>query len=303
LAAQAGATATAAAPAPTPVTPIPEATPAPTFGDMFSSRLGSLAATALALLLVIGAVYGLLRVLRWLFVRLRDWWAMRLRPLFGQPPRHPSVAMGAFVDATGDPNYIETEIVAQTIEETLARWNAAVAPELRTPVHSRPLDRAGLSWLGTLWAQVTPPPRGYHVTGLLLGGPEGPHRLSVERLDLRSNCVDAAHSFESEGEPAEAFRAMAEAAAYWLRDPRGMEGAPETLEVAAGAPRVASEVVALLIPVRQQVTLESVEYPGAPQALDAAQARLATLPAGSSLRADLQASVDDLRAQVQPGRA
>jgi hypothetical protein len=141
------------------------------------------------------------------------------------------------------------------------------------------------------------------ITGLLLGDQPGPYRLSVERLDLRTNSVSAAHTFEARGtSPETAFRMMAETAAYWLRDPRGMERTPGLL-ADFDAIRAASAAVALLIPVRQQVNAERVDYATAPRALDTAQALVNELPAGSSLRADLQATVDDLRAKVQPGRA
>jgi hypothetical protein len=303
LAAQAGATATAAAPAPTVAPPTPEPAPEPGFAETFAARLSSFTATALALGLAIGLAYVALRVVRWLAGWLRDLWLMRVRPLLGRPPVPPSIAVSEFVDATGQTDYVEPEIVASTIEETLVHWNAAVPPALATPVHTRPLDRAGLNWLGALWARVSPPPRTHLVTGLLLGQEPGPYCLSVERLDLRTNEVDASRTFESAGgPPAQAFRDMAAMAAYWLRDPHAMQASPELLASATAA-GAADAVVKLLIPVRQQALAKRVDYATAPRALDEAQALVNTLPAGSSLRDDLQAAVDDLRRQVQPGRA
>ncbi len=309
LVAQAGATATAAAPPPTALPPTPAPVPAAGVADTFAARWRSFAATALALLLVVGLVYAVLRVVRWAVGQLREFWAMRIRPLLGRSPQRPGIIVGEFVDGTGLADYVVTDMVSQTIEEHLVRWNAAAPAALRTPVVAHRLDRAGLNWLGALWAQVSPPPRAYLASGLVLGQSSGPFQLSVQRTNLHTARVDAGHTFAATGMPSEIFRELAGIAAYWLRDPSGMEGTPDLLAVvpADGATqhplRVADQILDLLIPVRQQVERGAVDYRAAPRALDEAQALVSTLPAGSSLRQDLQAIVDDLRTAVQPGRA
>ncbi len=309
LAAQGGATATAAAPLPTLAPPTPTPVPPTTFSQNFNHWWRLLGSIALAAALIFALLFALLRLLRWFFAWLREFWLMRLRPRFGMDPVAPGIALGEFTEALAVPGYVDSEIVMQTIEESLVRWNRAVPAGLQTPVLLRPLDMVGLGQLSALWARVSTPPRGYLASGLLLGDEAGPYRLAVERIDLRTHRVDASRTFESLGATsADAFHALAMTAALWLRDPLGMEATPETLagasaDAAPTPPQIAFAALDILTPVRLQVDAESVDYPAAPQALDAAQVLVNRLPAGSSLRRDLQAAVDDLRASVQPGRA
>jgi hypothetical protein len=308
LAAQAGATATAAAPTPTILPPEPAPVPPPTFGDQFAYWLRLLGAIALAAALIFVLLYAALRIFRRFFGWLRELWFTRLRPLLGMPPIAPGIAVGEFTEATEVPGYVGAEIVMQTVEESLVRWNRAVPPALQTPVLLRPLDMVGLSRLNALWAQVSTPFRGYLASGLLLGGETEGCRLSVERLDWRTHRVDASHTFEgSAATCAEAFRELARVAALWLRDPLGMEETPEQLAGPGGSvptpAQIAFAALDVLAPVRLQVDAEEVAYPAAPKALDEAQALVNQLPPGSSLRRDLQSAVDDLRGRIQPGLA
>jgi hypothetical protein len=309
----AAASATAAAPPPTVQA---TATPAPSgsaFAGTLLERARVIGATALILLLVVLAFYLLARALRWLLDWLREIWFGRIR----KPPVGPSLLIGEFVDAAGEES-TASRIAAQALSEQLVAWNAAVPAGLRSPVQVDSLDRPGLAWLRALWGQVFPPRRAYRISGVLYGKLPGPYRLSVDRLDLRANRIEASRTFESSAETAsQAFREMGATAAFWARDPVGAEGWPGLLEMPARAPgltgstrtgsqptptQVAGEALKLLGQVRAQVKLESVDYSGAPHVLEAAQALVEQLPAGSKLRAELQSATDDLWRQVQPGR-
>jgi hypothetical protein len=224
LAAQAGATATALAPTPTVVPSEPTPVPPPSFTDEFSRWWRLLGSLALAAVAIFALLYAALRLLRWSRPA-AQLWLTRLRPLLGMPPIAPGIAVGEFTEATDAPGYVGAEIVMQTIEESLVRWNRAVPAALQTPVLLRPLDMVGLSRLSALWAQVSTPFRGYLASGLLLGGETERCRLSVERLDWRTHRVDASHTFEgSAATCAEAFRELARVAALWLRDLAGHGG-------------------------------------------------------------------------------
>jgi hypothetical protein len=270
----------------------------------------ALGALALALLAVVLALYLSAKGLRWLLGWLREVWCTRIR----KPPAAPGLLIGELADATGEEGSPASRVVAQALTEQLVAWNAAMPADLWGPVQTDGLDRPGLAWLRALWDQVFPPRRAYKLTGVLSGERPGPYRLSLDRLDLRSNRVDASHTFESSAETSgQACRELGMTAAFWARDPVGMEGTPEMLEMPARAPestgvaqptpaQIAHEALKLLGRVRAQVVLVSVDYPAAPQALDEAQDLIEQLPASSKLRADLQSTADDLRRHVQPGR-
>ncbi len=232
-------TATAAAPLPTVAAPEPTPAPFPTFSENFDRWWRLLGSLALAGVLIFALLFVALRLLRWFFGWLREFWLTRLRPRLGMAPVAPGIALGEFTEALAEPGYVDSEIVTQTIEESLVRWNRAMPPQLQTPVMLRPLDMVGLGRVSALWTRISTPPRGYLTSGLLLGGEADRYRLAVERLDLRTHRVDASRTFESfAGSSADAFRALAMTAALWLRDPLGMEATPETLAgPSAGAGR------------------------------------------------------------------
>jgi hypothetical protein len=311
---QAAATATAAAPptAEVVVTPAPTGS---TAADTFREQAVAFGATALALLLVVLTLYLAARALRWLLGWLREFWFTRIR----RPPVPPGLVIGELADATGEEGSPAARVVAQALTEQLVTWNSAAPPELQTPLQTDGLNRPGLAWVRALWEQVFPPRRAYRLSGVLSGKQPGPYRLALDRLDLRSNRVDASRTFESGAQtPAQAFRELGMTAAFWARDPLGMEGTPGLLEMPARAAgltgaahseeqptpaQTAGEALKLLAQVLAQVQGINVDYTTAPHVLEEAQSLIEQLPAASKLRADLQLAADDLWRQVQPGRA
>jgi hypothetical protein len=310
---QAAATA-AAAPHPT-VEPAAAPTPSgPTPAGAFLEKVWTLGATALVLLLILLALYLAARALRWLLSWLRELWFTRIR----KPPVPPGLVIGEIIDATGEDSCPAARVAVQALTEQLVIWNSAAPRGLRTPLQVDGLNRPGLAWVRALWEQIFPPRRAYRLTGLLAGKQPGPYRLSLDRVDLRSNRVDASRTFESGAEtPAQAFRELGSTAAFWAHDPLGMEGMPGLLEMPAragltGAARsgvqptptqTANEALRLLAQVRAQVQGINVDYATAPHTLDEAQTLIERLPAGSVLRGELQLAADDLLRAVQPGRA
>ena len=312
---QLSATATAAAPPPTVEATATPAPTGPTFAGTFMDKAVAFGAAALALLAAVLLLYLLAKGLRWLLGGLREIWFNRIR----RPPVGLALLIGELADTTGEEGARASRGVAQALTEQLVAWNSAVQDELRSPVQADGLDRPGLAWLRALWDQVFPPRRAYRLTGVVSGKQPGPYRISLNRTDLRSNKVDASRTFESNAEtPEQAFRELGMTAAFWARDPSGMEGTPGMLEMPAralgltGAARtgaqptpaqISNEALKLLGQVRAQVKLESVDYSIAPHVLEDVQALVEQLPAASKLRADLQSAIDDLWEQVQPGRA
>jgi hypothetical protein len=225
--------------------------------------------------------------------------------------------IGEFADATGEAGSQSAYVTAQALTEQLVAWNNAMPPEHRTPLHTDGLSRGGLAWLRTLWEQIFPPRRAFRLNGAVSGRQPGPYRLYLSRLDLRSNRIDAGRTFESSAEsPGQAFRELGATAAFWARDPVGMEATPGLLEIPAragltGAARsgratptqTADEALKLLAGVRAQVRGVNVDYATAPHFLDQAQVLIDRLPAPSKLRNELQLAADDLLRLVQPGRA
>ena len=290
------------------------ATPEParaSFVETFSRKLSDFVAVALAAVSAIVLACLLVLGLRWLLAAVRELWFTRAQ----RPPVPPKLLIGDFVNATGDDEFQGSKIVGQALAEQLVRWNEAVQPELQQPVEVDALAAAGLGWLRTLWRQIVLPERAYRATGVLFGKRPGPYRLSVDRLDLRTRAVDASYTFETYAEtPGQAFRDMAAAAALWLRDPLGMQAYPLAMAVppraagmsepsAPGPLQVAGEALKLMASIRQQIVRGTVDYTAAPRSLNEAQALIQRLPADSSLRRDLQSSLDDLRRHVQPGAA
>ncbi len=310
---QAAATATAVAPPPTPE---PTAAPAgPGYGAALAGKAGAALALAVAALVLATVLYLAARGLRWLLSALREVWFTRVR----RPPVRPGIIVGEFHGAPGEEGSQGSRVVAQALTEQLAAWNEAAAPGQENPILLDRLDTPGLAWLGALWHGITLPRRAYRVRGVLYGRHPGPYRLAADRIDLRSNRVDASRAFESSADaPAQAFRELGMAAAFWARDPVGMEGTPGLLEMPARAPgisgaaraevgrtpiQIAAEALRLMGLVRAQVKAENVDYTTAPRALDEAQALIEQLPAAAALRHDLQTALDDLWRRVQPGRA
>jgi hypothetical protein len=310
---QVAATATAMAPLPTPAAPATPTPSRPSLAGIFTVKWAVFAGMASAALAAVLLVYLLARGLRWVFFSLRELWFVRVR----RPPVCPSLLIGPFVSATGDEAFRGPEIVVQALTEQLISWNGAVQEELRVPVTIDRLESAGMAWLSVLWQWILPAPRAYKVTGVLLGNRPGPYALSVDRLDMRNNRVDASHTFEGNADtPGQAFRQMAMTAAFWVRDPVGLEASPGMMEVpvrvaglsgiagAAATPtptQLAGEVLKLMGTVRQQANRGTVDYSVSPRALNEVQALLDRLPPGSDLRQDLQSALDDLRRTVQPG--
>jgi hypothetical protein len=311
---QASLTATAAAPPPTAAAAATPAPTGPTFAGAFLEEVAALGALALALLVVVLVLYLLAKGLRWLLGALREIWFTRIR----KPPVGLGLLIGELADATGEEGSRASKGVAQALTEQLVAWNTTVQAELWNPVQVDGLDRPGLAWLRALWDQVFPARRAYRLTGVVSGKQPGPYRISLNRTDLRSNRVDASRTFESNAEmPEQAFRELGMTAAFWARDPSGMEGTPGMLEMPARAPgltgaargemqptpaQTANEALKRMGQVRAQVKLGGVDYPAAPHTLEEAQALVEQLPATSQLRADLRSAIDDLWRQVQPGR-
>ncbi len=310
LKAQAASTATAQAHVPTPQVQATPESVRPPYAATFWQELRDLIAVALAAVGVVLLVYLSARGLRWLLSVVRELWFTRVK----RPPVQPGFVIGDFQNATGDDSLQGPQIVGQALTEQLVRWNEAVPAELRQAVRVDALQIAGLGWLRTLWRQVFLPERAFRVSGVLLGKQPGPYRLSVDRLDLRSGAVDASYTFETNADPrgpAQAFRELATTAAFWLRDPAGMQAFPQAMGAPSRAPadqapgppgpiQLAGEALKLLAVVRHSIR-GAVDYSVQPRSLNDAQGLIERLPEKSSLRQALQSSLDDLRRQVQPG--
>jgi hypothetical protein len=318
LAAQETATAAAAAPPPTPVPPT--ATPAVTFGRTFARQLSDFTGTALAGLLLILLIYLLAQVIRWLLIEGREFWWMQAVVRFGlrKEPVFPAFYMGEFADATQDKEFPGAKVVVQALTQVLVEWHQIVRPDAPPAVEPAPtLELGGMAWIKLLWSWIIPPPRAYKVTGALLGKPAGPYQLSISRASLARNRVDGSRTFGPQGgsgiAPEAAIRALASEARPWLIDPLDAAAAETVMRsgwLAKGGTgkmrlpgQVIEEVVDELLPVRQQVTRETIDYPDARGRLQRAESLLAELPATSTLRAELHRAIADLRRSVQPGAA
>ena len=149
--------------------------------------------------------------------------------------------------------------------------------------------------------------RAYKIDGALMGNQPGAYRLMIRRTDLSTNSVDASRTFETTvGVPEVAFQGMAELAAKWLCYPRDIEASAavarsiRAAEVggADATPSSASEIydaaLDLLLPVRQQINQDAVDYADARERLRQANGLLRDLPNGSRLYVDLKAVIADL---------
>ncbi len=300
-------TATAAAPR-----PAPTATPtvATTFGATMSHRVNEIIGTAFPLLLLIVILYLFSQVVRRLLFALREFYYLRVLPFFHRPICDRPFLIGEFTDATGLPNGSAPKIVTQTLtEQLLARNHWLQAKE--SPVEPAPaLDLGGMAWIKVLWTWILPPPRAFKIDGAIWAE-QGTYKLAVHRTDLSANVVDMTHTFSSAGPtPAAALQEMATEAAKWVVYPNEM-GASEALSrltrrgeletaPAASAGAIYDEALRLLLPIRQQLDLATVDYADARERLRQAQVLLSGLPENSRLYADLSLAIADLRRSV-PG--
>ncbi|MEJ5198559.1 MAG: hypothetical protein WHX53_06520, partial [Anaerolineae bacterium] len=304
---RAAATATASAPR-----PAPTATPTAvtTFGETTSSRTNEIVGTALPLLLVIIILYLFAQVVRWLLFALREFYYLRILPFFHRPMRDRPFLIGEFTDATGLPNGAAPKIVTQTLTEQLLVRNRTLQAK-ESPVEPVPaLDLGGMAWIKVLWTWILPPPRAFKVEGAIWTE-QGTYKLAIRRTDLSTNAVDMTYTFSSAGPtPEAALQEMATEAAKWIVYPREMGASEALLRLAvrgeqAKAPvrsagAIYDEAIRLLLPIRQQLDLATVDYADARERLRQAQALLTGLPENSRLYADLSLAIADLRRSV-PG--
>ena len=309
-------TATAAAPRPTtaPATPAPP--PGPGFGSTLLTKTGDAVATVLPFLLIVLALYVLSQALRWIMFAVREFYYLKLFPLFRRPAQARPFLMGEFPDGTGMEGFPGTRVVTQRIAEKLLAWNQLVQAREIAIEPAPPVDLGSMAWIKVLWTWLVPPPRAYKIDGALMGNQPGAYRLMIRRTDLSTNSVDASRTFETTvGVPEVAFQGMAELAAKWLCYPRDIEAtaavtrgmrAADARGAGAGGtdatPSSASEIydaaLSLLLPVRQQVNQGAVDYADARERLRQADGLLRDLPDGSSLYVDLKAVIADLSRSV-----
>ncbi len=263
-------------------------------------------------LLPILALYFAAHLLRWVLYWLRELWYRRILPLLGRPAVEPGYLIGHFTNTLGGAGENAAALVPFALADKLLAWNQLVQAK-EVPVEPEPaLDLGGMSWLKVFWRWILPAPRGYRVTGALLPGARGAYRLAVQRIDLARNSVERSATFELTGtSPDIAYRDLAGEAAKWLVKPVDMEAAAASMRGlrsarSQGQPEVLSpseifdQALALLLPVRQQVSQGAVDFGDARERLRQAVELLADLPPESSLRKDLETVIADLRRQI-PG--
>ncbi len=302
-------TATAVAPRATPLPPTPTAVPG--FSATLSDRAGDIVGTALAVLLVVLVLYLLAPGLRYVLIVLREFYCLRVRPLLRRPALARPFLIGEFADATGLPNFGGSQIVAHTLSEKLLEWSELVQAKEVLVEPAPALDLSGMAWLRELWSWVFPPERAYKLEGVLMGNQPGAYRLAVQRTDLSANIIDASCTFESTQPVAEAaFREMAAAAARWALHPRDIaasaavqSGLRAQRSAGEGMPlsadEVLAEVIALLLPVRQQIGQGVLDHAEARARLQQAERLIADLPPSSHLHAELNDVIAELRRAVQ----
>jgi hypothetical protein len=304
-------TATAAAPRPTaaPVTPAPPSGPG--FGSTLLTKTVDAVATVLPFLLIVLALYVLSQALRWIMFAVREFYYLKLFPFFRRPAQARPFLIGEFTDGTGMQGFPGGRLVTQRISEKLLAWNQLIQAREIAIEPAPPLDLGSMAWIRVLWTWLVPPSRAYKIDGALLGNHTGDYRLMVRRTDLSRNSVDASCTFDTTVDvPEIAFQAMAELAVKWLCYPRDIEAnaavargirAAEASGVDA-APSSASDiydaVLNLLLPVRQQISQDAVDYADARERLRQANGLLRDLPDGSSLCADLKVVIADLSRSV-----
>jgi hypothetical protein len=222
--------------------------------------------------------------------------------------------MGEFTDGTGMQGFPGTRVVTQRITEKLLAWNQLIQAKEIAIEPAPPVDLGSMAWIKVLWTWLVPPPRAYKIDGALLGNQPGAYRLMIRRTDLSTNSVDASRTFETAvGVPEVAFQGMAELAAKWLCYPRDIEASAAVTRGMRAAdvggpggvdalPSSASEIydaaLDLLLPVRQQINQDAVDYANARERLRQADGLLRVLPDGSSLYVDLKAVIADLSRSV-----
>ncbi|MCU0500257.1 MAG: hypothetical protein MUC51_00565 [Anaerolineae bacterium] len=304
-------TATAAAPRPTtaPATPAPPSRPG--FGSTLLTKTGDAVATVLPFLLIVLALYVLSQALRWIMFAVREFYYLKLFPFFRQPAQARPFLMGEIADGTGMQGFPGTRVVTQRITEKLLAWNQLIQAREIAVEPAPPVELGSMAWIKVLWTWLVPPPRAYKIDGALMGNQPGAYRLMIRRTDLSTNRVDASRTFETTvGVPEVAFQGMAELAAKWLCYPRDIEASVTVARGmraaeaggAAAALASASEIydaaLDLLLPVRQQINQDAVDYADARERLRQANELLQNLPDGSRLYADLKAVIADLSRSV-----
>jgi hypothetical protein len=316
-------------PAPTPVPAKRE--PAPSFASTFARQWSDLGSVALAGLILLLVVYVLAKAARQALYWSRELWLTRILPALTLKPVKPPYLLGDFVDATKIENAQGASVVSQALAEQLVRDNEAVAKWENTPIEAAPsLELGAMAWIRVLWSWIMPPPRGYKLNGVLLAPAADTFQLAAQRVELVSNRIDASHTFtQTGGTVAQAARLLAAQAARWARDPAGYEALladrpAVSTEAAAGPrrgiPRSGRGAEESLTPAPPppgdplDLALENLRAArrlssqGPARRADALakaaeaeeQARL--LPVGSSLRSDLEAEIEALRAALQKAR-
>jgi hypothetical protein len=312
LHAQATATAAASAARPTPAPPSPTAVPA--FGTTLSGQLRDLISTGLAGLVLVLLVYVLAKGIRRALVWAQEQWFTHVVAWLTGKSALPPILVGTFTDATGITGFQGAAIAAQALTEQLVvtggsvpKWDATVEP-------APSLELSGMSWIKVLWNWLLPAPRGYKVNGVLMQYPANTFRLTVERVELTSNSVDASHTFEDTGSlPQEAFRRMIELVAIWLRNPQDLEAELAAQQRQAAATAKAGVPAAQANQATQQAFAQVLQnlreahqlagqgvtnYPLARGKLQQAEQLLSGLQASIALRKDLADAIQDLRKTV-----
>ncbi len=310
------ATATAAASAAKPTAPPPAPTPAPTFGSTFTRQLRDFTGTGLAALVFILLLYLTSKVIRWLFVQLREVWWTRTGGVFDRirkQPIPPGYYVGDFADATGDTSFPGGKVVAQVLTENLVQWHQAVMPEAPAVEPAPSLDLSGMSWVRLLWSWILPPPRVYRVTGTLLGQKSGPYELAISRTSLVKNRVDVSRTLGPAGgapiAPEQAIRELATKALAWILDPLAAAAmdaterarlTPKGLAPLSLTPTQAmQEAMRLVILARQQLARAPADKAAVQGSLADTERALVALPADSTLRDQLQAAINELRGRIR----
>lgn len=306
LAGQAAATATAAAPprtaAATVAPPELEAGPAISLSDWLR-QLGGL---ALALLLVLTALWVLSGAARWLLFGLREFVLTRVLGWFRRPNRSRGFRLGD-IREPGAPLSPLPELFAAALAGEITRWNQLMVTPVTPLEPGPPLDLGRMGWLELFWRWFVPRSRHDRIDVVLSRGVASTTRASVQRVSLATGKVRRSATFEAfAASPEDTVRILAGEAAKWLLVPETMEVAgTATVAVGSGeerqgASRVYGRAMALLLPLRQQVALGQINYPEARRSLHEAELLVEGLPEESDLRLALGEVIAGLRQSV-PG--
>ena len=152
-------TATAAAPRPTtaPATPAPPSGPG--FGSTLLTKTGDAVATVLPFLLIVLALYVLSQALRWIMFAVREFYYLKLFPLFRRPAQARPFLIGEIADGTGMQGFPGTRVVTQRITEKLLAWNQLVQAREIAVEPAPPVELGSMAWIKVLWTWLVPPPR------------------------------------------------------------------------------------------------------------------------------------------------